>query len=329
MRLVFRVLSCSALSVALAAALSPTILRADPARVMKMDGMFDDWKDIKSYTDAENDVHDVDGETKDYKPKHVNHPDADLVEYKFAHDSENLYVYIRSKGAISRTKRVQGNPEELLNRGRRNRNRRRAAPTASERNRAGRYYAIVTIDVDNNDETGYWIHEGGYYPTSRGYDVNCEVEWYNGEFNSGVYLNHCAMNKDELKQAFLDQSQNKWVEGKDGPYPAGFMRLAPGTYKNYTQWVYHEDGTITFVRDKGPVVQGIVTGALAKDGHEAEFKYPIKGFLNNEKGEPIIKPGATIDISVSLEASGEMAPDGQWGSDSGEPIQGYVLEPAK
>ena len=59
MRLVFRVLSCSAL--ALFAVSSPALLRAEPARVMKMDGMFDDWKDVKSYTDAENDVHDVDG----------------------------------------------------------------------------------------------------------------------------------------------------------------------------------------------------------------------------------------------------------------------------
>jgi len=40
------------------------------------------------------------------------------------------------------------------------------------------------------DSTGYWIHGGGYYPTSNGYDVNGELEWYNGTFNLGKNLNH-------------------------------------------------------------------------------------------------------------------------------------------
>ena len=27
------------------------------------------------------------------------------------------------------------------------------------------------------------LHEGGYHPTSAGYDINAEVEYYNGTFN--------------------------------------------------------------------------------------------------------------------------------------------------
>ena len=54
-------------------------------------------------------------------------------------------------------------------------------------------------------ETGYWLHEGGYYPTSRGYDVNAEIEFYDDAFNTACYLNHGARDAGELKQAFLDQ----------------------------------------------------------------------------------------------------------------------------
>ena len=54
---------------------------------------------------------------------------------------------------------------------------------------------IVTIDIDDNEETGYWLHEGGYYPTSRGYDVNGEIEWFNGKVNCGAYLNHGMIDK--------------------------------------------------------------------------------------------------------------------------------------
>jgi hypothetical protein len=35
--------------------------------------------------------------------------------------------------------------------------------------------------------------------------------------------------------------------------------------------------------------------------------------------------GYTIDISFSLEASGELAPGGEWASDTATPINGYFL----
>jgi hypothetical protein len=276
---------------------------ADP--VIRIDGQFDDWKSAKSYTDPAGDTHDTEHKEKADTPRAVEHPDVDLLEYKVSHDDENLYCYLRSRGKIANTQ-IEGDGKP-----------------------AGRYYIAITIDVDDNDDTGYWIHEGGYYPTSRGYDVNAEVEYFNGELNTVCYLNHGAINPLELQQAFLDQSVGKYVAGHDGPYPAGFMRLLPGTYKQYTQWVYHDDGRITFVRDKGPVVKGIGGAAVSADGHQIEVQFPYRGFLKDEKGKPIVQLGNKLDLSFSLEASGELAPGKDWASDTGEPISGYVLTPRK
>ena len=267
-----------------------------------IDGDMDDWRAIASYTDPAGDTHDTDHIGRDDTPRPVDHPDVDLLEYKVTHDNENLYVYLRSRGTIARTQRsADGTP--------------------------GRYYVVVTIDVDDNDDTGYWISEGGYYPTTRGYDVNAEVEFFDGELNTVCYLNHGALDAAELHQAFLDQSKGAYQEGNDGPYPVGFMKILPGTYDQYTQWVYHDDDTITFVRDKGPVVPGIGAAAVSADGHQVEVKFPFKGFLRDEKGAPVVRLGSKIDLSFSLEASGELALGGAWGSDTGEPINGYHLTP--
>lgn len=284
--------------------LQPTPDRKSNQPPIIIDGTFRDWADFPAHYDSVDDTHDTDHVKKDDEPDYVNHPDVDLLEYRMTHDDENLYFYLRARGEISRTQKA--GPEKI----------------------AGRYYVAITIDVDNNDKTGYWIHEGGYYPTTRGYDVNAEVEYYDGEFNTGHYLNHGARNDAELKQAFLDQTNGKHVAGNDGPYPSGFMRVLPGTYDKYTQWVYHKDDTITIVRDKGPVVQGIVQAALSKDRHELEVMFPLKGFLPDENGKPVISVPSIIDVSFSLEASGELAPGKRWASDSAEPIEDYRLTPA-
>ena len=132
----------------------------------------------------------------------VDHPDVDLVEYKFTHDANNLYAYFRATGQIGNT-----------------------IHTSTQH---GRYYVIVTIDVDNNNATGYELCEGGYYPTSNGYDMNMEVEYYDGAFNTGHYLNHGARNATELAAARADQIN-------------GTVRVLPGTYDYYTQWVWFDN----------------------------------------------------------------------------------------
>jgi hypothetical protein len=232
----------------------------------------------------------------------VNHPDIDLVEFKFAHDASNLFAYFRATGQIGHT--------------------------ISNATQHGRYYVIVTIDVDNSSATGYGLHEGGYYPTSYGYDMNMEVEYYDGAFNTGHYINHGARNPTELAAATQDQTN-------------GVVRILPGTYDYYTQWVWFDSPTsgtnrlpapddyasITFVKDRGPVYQGITRIALSPEGHQAEMVAPFRGFMRDPGGQRVVSLGKILNISFSLEASGELAPGNSWASDTGNPIIGYYLSP--
>jgi hypothetical protein len=278
---------CTAAVLAIGAAVGGGDAWGEPLRDIVIDGAFDDWAWVPSYTDAADDQHDTDHDQIDDVPGYVDHPDVDLLEYKFAHDKTALYAYFRARGAIGRTQtEAQG--------------------------RAGRYYGIVTLDVDNDDSTGYWIHEGGYYPTSPGYDMNMEVEWYNGAYNTGHYINHGARNDQELAQAVVDQMN-------------GIVRILPGTYEFYTQWVMFDDDSIVFVADRGPVYYGIVEVAVSEDGREMEMKAPFRGFMKDPEGQPIVALGKTIDLSFSLEASGELAPGQAWASDTADPIEDYYL----
>jgi hypothetical protein len=281
------------------------LLRAESPRTIAIDGKFDDWKDLPVYKDPLNNTHDTDHKNKADKPEAVDHADADLLEFRFTHDAENLYAYFKARGVIGRTQ------------------------SSANGKKAGRYYAILAIDVDNDEKTGYWLHEGGFYPTSRGYDLNAEIEFFDNRVNTGHYINHACLDAKELDQAFLDQSSGQYMKGKPGPYKAGHVRLGPGTYKHYTEWVYHANDTITFVRDQGPQTLGIIKGALSQDGHELEMVVPMKGFLVDPKGQPILKLGRKINTSFSLEASGELVKDGKWASNTAEPIRGYVLDPPK
>jgi len=282
---------------------------AAPTHRIVIDGEFSDWAAVPAHLDPAGgpgvlhdgvpDTHDTDHSAPGDIPAYVHHPDIDLLEFKFTHDTSNLYAYFRATGVIGRTD-----------------------PTK------GRYYVIVTLDVDHSAATGYGLHEGGYYPTSYGYDMNMEVEYYTNAFNTGHYLNHGATNQAQLNAAMRDQTN-------------GIVRVLPGTYDFYTQWVWFDSPTagtyrlpppddsasITFVADKGPVYQGIIRIALSPDGHQAEMVAPFRGFMRDPAGNPIMALGKTINVSFSLEASGELAPDRKWASDTGDPIVGYYLSP--
>ena len=276
---------------------------AEPVSRIVIDGAFSDWQFVPLYGDPVDDQHDTNHDLPGDVPTYVDHEDVDLLEFKFTHDESNLYAYFKSNGVIGRTQNS-------------------AAGTA------GRSYVIVTIDVDNNDTTGYPLHEGGYYPTSTGYDMNMEIEYYDGAFNTGHYLNHGCLNAGDFAQAEIDQAN-------------GLVDVRPGTYDWYTQWVWWDtpqgnpgeivlpDGTstIVWVADKGPVYQGIITIALSPDGHEAEMKAPFRGFMKdkNVPANAIMALGKIVDASFSLEASGELAVGGQWASDTANPLNGYYL----
>jgi hypothetical protein len=277
----------------------------EPVHAITIDGSLNDWIDVPAHTDPPHNEHDTAHKGRDDKPSHVEHADVDLLEYKFTHDADNLYAYFKARGVIGHTQ------------------------TAAPGKKAGRYYAIVAVDVDNDPQTGYWLHEGGFYPTSGGYDLNAEIEWFDGRLNKGNYINHGCRNSAELDQAYLDQSAGAYLKGKVGPYTPGFVRLLPGTYAYYTEWVYHANNTLTFVRDAGPAYNGIVKAALSPDGHELEMAIPMKGFLVDPAGRSLVRLGRTLNVSFSLEASGELAAGGQWASNTGAPIKGYVLTPPR
>lgn len=303
---------CSAaLTAAIWSGIAVTAFTA-PLHQITIDGEFSDWGAVPSYLDPVSgpgvlhhgipDTHDTDHKLPGDIPTYVNHPDVDLVEYKFTHDSSNLYAYFRATGII-------GN-------------------TISNATQHGRYYVIITLDVDNDTATGYPLHEGGYYPTSTGYDMNMEVEYYDGTFNTGHYLNHGATNQAQLNAALQDQTN-------------GIVRVLPGTYRYYSQWVWFDDpftgthrlpypdddASITFVADRGPVYQGNIRIARSPDGHEAEMVASFRGFMRDPEGQPIMALRKTISVSFSLEASRELSPDNNWASDTGDPIVGYYLSP--
>lgn len=274
-----------------------------PPSQIVVDGKFEDWSKVPSRFDPLYDTHDTAHSAAEDEPHYVDHRDVDLLEYKATNDDENIYFYFRSRGKIGRTQ-----PE-------------------SPGKRAGRYYAIVTIDVDRDDATGYNLHEGGYYPTTDGYDVNAEIEFFDGSHNTAHYLNQAADDSESLALAFQEQSRGRFINNRDGPYPAGTIALRHGHYDFYTQWVYHADDTITFVRDKGPIVTGIATAKTSADGHQLEACFPLKGFLPTKSGKLLITPGDTVDLSFSLEASGELAAGQDWASDTAQPYT-FKLSPA-
>lgn len=297
-------------SCALTAMIAHTSIAEEKASrpVITIDGKFDDWKSLPTYTDPADDQIDTDGKTPDYKPIPRKNRDHDILEYKVTHDAENLYFYVKAYGKIGNTQKGELGDKD-------------------KKTRPGRYYITLAIDVDQNDETGYWLHEGGTYPTSGGYDVNAEIEWFNGEFNTGMYMNKCCLNPEELQQTFMSLTKGKYEKGNDGPYPAGYHMIKPGHYEDYAEWVYHKNDTITIVRDRGPVVHGVLIGKRSPDWHELEMKIPYVGFLKDQHGDPAVQLGDTLDIAVSLQGSGELAEDLEWSGDGAEPINGYILEP--
>ncbi len=291
---------------------------SEPIFDIVIDGNFDDWKNVPSHFDPidladgstmdENiaDVHDADHYGLFEKPDHAYNPHVDIVEVKYTHDENFLYTYIRTNGEIARTF-VGEKP--------------------------GRYYAIVTVDVDNDEKTGYLLNQGGYYPVTGGYDVNHELEYYIGSFNQAVFLDHGAFNDVTLKANF---AANK----------LGIMLLGPATYPFYTEYLFWDttptadeikrcpDGPyklpnsevlICFTADKAPG-PFYSSSKAEKNGTEIEIRHPLKGFLKSSQGDfDTIALGSTIKVSVSLETSGEYTvPLGTWATDTAAPFK-YTL----
>ncbi|MBK7106983.1 MAG: T9SS type A sorting domain-containing protein [Ignavibacteriae bacterium] len=271
-----------------------------------IDGNFNDWENIPVIvSDSANNVHDTDGYEEGGEPaQFLDYSDVDILEVKFTNDENSLYGYIKSKGIIGNT-----------------------SSTSLGHTKSGRYYFIFTIDVDDNDTTGYPLREGGYYPDSKGYDMNMEVEFYNGEYNTGHYLNHEYISEEDYNANW----QNDLTQG--------IVRLTPGTYDWYSQWVLFEDSTYVVVEDKGPIYYGIIKIAVSENGNEAEISAPFWGFLKTPDGKNIIDVNQNIKVSASLEGSGELSEEALklgytagsksvWGSNTAESFNYFIKSTA-
>ena len=95
------------------------------------------------------------------------------------------------------------------------------------------------------------------------------------------------------------------------------------------QEIYDVDVTLTNTFAKDFVNQPVVLQVFRIFGRGVDYsKFNRNGFhITDEKGKPIVALGRTINISMSLEASGELAPGKKWASNTAAPIRGYFLAP--
>ncbi len=318
------------------------IIESDPInRNIIIDGNFDDWLNVRSYSDPKDnkdgtvyhispwfpsllvpDCHDTNTNDPSNIPKHIYNPNVDIVEYKIAHDDTSLYIYYRvaDDGIIGKTSVGSGGFD----------NNNPLKPSA------GRYYVITTVDIDMNVTTGYWLHGGGYHPTAPGFDGNFEIEFYNGTYNQDYYLDHAANNVNETNYLKEENIQNKFI-------------FLPAVYDYYTEYIYwkheptqdeinrcldgpyklpypYDENYICFTKDLAPgPFNGMITYARSQKGNELEIRAPFQGFLlNKNTGLSTLQLGMTINISLSLETSSEYSLPQEWCSDTATTIQ-YTL----
>ena len=67
-------------------------LHGEPVRTITIDGQFADWRDVPAHKDPPHNEHDTSHNQAGDRPDHVEHADVDLLEYKFAHDADNLFA---------------------------------------------------------------------------------------------------------------------------------------------------------------------------------------------------------------------------------------------
>ena len=79
------------------------------------------------------DCHDTVTGGADGQPEHVYNEHVDILEVRVVHDGDSLYTYIRTKGDIAQS----------------------AVANDTAGTTEGRFYVIVTIDVDGDEATGF------------------------------------------------------------------------------------------------------------------------------------------------------------------------------
>jgi hypothetical protein len=137
--------------------------KASPTRI-KIDGNFDDWRNIVGVDDPRGDL----------VPYLEYLPDVDLLEFKVANDGEHIYLYARVAGQVGRTHSADG-----------------------------RSYFYAYMDVDRNPETGFVPSRDDdcYFGVDIGDDCEVQFEFVDSTLRKTFY-GFCGLGGDEniLKQ---------------------------------------------------------------------------------------------------------------------------------
>ena len=118
--------------------------RAPQRQQIAIDGVFDDWRNVRGVGDPEG----------DFVSYLYPNPDTDLLEFKVTNDDGHLYLYSRVAGAHGRT------------------------------GSRGRYYWYTYIDVDANPLTGYppTRDDNCYFGVAIGDDCEAQFEFVGNRF---------------------------------------------------------------------------------------------------------------------------------------------------
>eukprot|EP00697_Spironema_sp_BW2_P005732 gnl/Spiro4/17992_TR9599_c0_g1_i2.p1 gnl/Spiro4/17992_TR9599_c0_g1~~gnl/Spiro4/17992_TR9599_c0_g1_i2.p1 ORF type:complete len:368 (+),score=52.91 gnl/Spiro4/17992_TR9599_c0_g1_i2:123-1226(+) len=258
--------------------------------------------------------------------------DFDLLRFAITHDEENVYAYLMARGDISRTSQVGKDGQTT----------------------AGRSYIQVAMDIDNDYSTGYCLCEGGYYPNACGYDIQFELEMYNGTFNTAHYLLHAMVNESQLTEArFLAIHKGEVFLA---PAHYDVLPTSPSIFSNLplsfvwdictrsgctttrtpshqrsvrgapTARIHFRTEPLSVLLPTRPTDRGIMDHAFDEARHQVEIKAPYRGFLNRN-GKPVLGLGQKVTVVMMLEGSGEYSSPNSWCTDAAYPIRGYVFEP--
>jgi hypothetical protein len=126
---------------------------------IKIDGNFNDWRNIAGVDDPRGDLVPY----LDYVP------DVDILEFKVAHDDEHIYYYVRVAGQVGKS-----HPD------------------------GGRSYFYAYMDVDQNPGTGFLPSRDDecYYGVDIGDDCEVQFEFVNNAFRKTFY-GFCGLGGDE------------------------------------------------------------------------------------------------------------------------------------
>lgn len=138
--------------------------RLDPSPAnIRIDGNFEDWRNVTCVDDARGDV----------APYLVYNPNVDILEFKVAHDDRNIYLYARVAGQVGRT------------------------------DAGGRSYFYAYMDVDRNPGTGFLPtrDDDCYFGVDIGDDCEVQFEFVNNALRKTFY-GFCGLggNANVLKQ---------------------------------------------------------------------------------------------------------------------------------